>query len=158
MLQQSLRLRQQTHSQRPARAASVFSLRPCASCASLHAGAYPFVFPRPRDGVPMRYLLPLLGSVNHAGPAQANARTKQDPSTGAFLVVAKRDIAKGTEVSVLDSGPRQCGFDTHLDGSFLAASSFSQPSAVLQLPGVQPQHWRPAASGCSSGLSAAQPS
>ena len=62
------------------------------------AGAYSFAFPRQRDGVYVRYLLPLLGSMNHAGPAQANTRVKQDRSTGAFLVTARRDIAKGTEV------------------------------------------------------------
>ena len=72
----------------------------------------------------MRYLLPLLGNMNHAGPAAANVRIKQDRSTGAFVVVAKRDIAKGTEVSLLDSEPLQCAFLHPID----SLSSFGLPA------------------------------
>ena len=65
------------------------------------AGSYAFAFPRRSDGVWMHYLLPLLGSINHAGPEAANARVRWDHAAGAFQAVALRDITQGEEVLIM---------------------------------------------------------
>ena len=65
---------------------------------SVTVGSHAFAFPRTSDGVWTHYLLPLLGSINHAGPEAANARVRWDHAAGAFQAIALRDITQGEEV------------------------------------------------------------